>query len=117
MKYQNLHIQTQREFPNNARTQGFGWLVRAGYLTRENEILPLGKQLIERLQNLSTNPSFLFHLSLSLFHNEHETYFPLSTGPTEIIHCESLNTQNASNLPNSRKQFSRRKNSFPLKRY
>ena len=89
MKYQNLHIQTQREFPNNARTQGFGWLVRAGYLTRENEILPLGKQLIERLQNLSTGPAFLSHLSLPLFHNEHETYFPLSTGSTEIIHCES----------------------------
>jgi prolyl-tRNA synthetase len=89
MKYQNLHIQTQREFPNNARTQGFGWLVRAGYLTRENEILPLGQQAISRLQNLSTDPSFLFHLSLPLHHNEHETYFPLSTGSTEIVHCES----------------------------
>ncbi|MBI5352357.1 MAG: hypothetical protein HZB50_06930 [Chloroflexi bacterium] len=89
MKYQELHIQTQREFPNNARTQGFGWLVRAGYLTRENEILPLGKQMIERLQNLSADPSFLFHLSLPLLTNEHETFFPISTGSTEIIHCES----------------------------
>ena len=89
MKYQELHIQTQREFPNNARTQGFGWLVRAGYLTRENEILPLGKQIIERLQNLSADPSFLFHLSLPILYNERETYFPLSTGSTEIMHCES----------------------------
>lgn len=46
MKYKDLNIQTQREFPNNARTQGFGWLVRAGYLTRENEILPLGQQTL-----------------------------------------------------------------------
>ncbi|MBK8824262.1 MAG: hypothetical protein IPN58_17135 [Anaerolineales bacterium] len=110
MKYQNLHIQTQREFPNNARTQGFGWLVRAGYLTRENEILPLGKQLIERLQNLSTDPSFLFHLSLPLFHNEHETYFPLSTGPTEIIHCESCKYTERLELA----QF--KKNTFPAGR-
>jgi prolyl-tRNA synthetase len=97
MKYQNLHIQTQREFPNNARTQGFGWLVRAGYLTRENELLPLGQQTISRLQNLAANPSF-FSLSFEslrttltfpFFHNEHETFFPLSTGSTEIIHCES----------------------------
>ncbi len=89
MKYQNLHIQTQREFPNNARTQGFGWLVRAGYLTRENELLPLGQQMISRLQNLSTNPSFFSLLAFPFFHNEHETFFPLSTGSTEIIHCDS----------------------------
>lgn len=97
MKYQNLHIQTQREFPNNARTQGFGWLVRAGYMTRENEIPPLGEQMISRLQNLSSDPSFLFHLALPLLHNETEIYFPpfdtaqgrFSTGSIEVIHCES----------------------------
>ena len=89
MKYRDLSIQTQREFPNNARTQGFGWLVRAGYLTRENQILPLGEQAIERLHTSSTNPSFLFHFSLPLFQTETETYFPISTGDIEIIHCES----------------------------
>ncbi|NOT05138.1 MAG: hypothetical protein HOP27_11120 [Anaerolineales bacterium] len=89
MKYRDLSIQTQREFPNNARTQGFGWLIRAGYLTRENQILPLGNQAIERLRTSSTNPSFLFHLSLPLFQTEAETYFPMSTGDVEIIHCES----------------------------
>jgi prolyl-tRNA synthetase len=89
MKYQNLHIQTQREFPNNARTPGFGWLVRAGYMTRENEILPLGQQVIERLQNSSTDPSFLSLLNFPFFHNEHETFFEIPTGSTEITHCES----------------------------
>ncbi len=89
MKYKDLNIQTQREFPNNARTQGFGWLVRAGYLTRENEVMPLGRQIMNRLQTSSTDSSFLFHLSLQLKHNDRETYFPLSAGDTEIIHCES----------------------------
>ncbi len=89
MKYRDLSIQTQREFPNNARTQGFGWLVRAGYLTRENQILPLGQQAIERLSTSSSNPSFLFHLSLPLLQTKIETYFPMSTGDIEIIHCES----------------------------
>ena len=89
MKFQNLHIQTQREFPNNARTQGFGWLVRAGYLTRENEILPLGKQFIERLQNLSSDPSFFSLLAFPFLQNKYEIFFPLSTGSTEIIHCDS----------------------------
>lgn len=89
MRYRDLTIQTQREFPNNARTPGFGWLVRAGYLTRENEILPLGEQAISRLQNLSGDPNFFSLLSLPLISNERETYFPLSTGATEVIHCDS----------------------------
>ncbi|MBI3153199.1 MAG: hypothetical protein HYZ21_13770, partial [Chloroflexi bacterium] len=97
MKYTDLKIQTQREAPNNARTEGFAFLVRAGYLTRENEILPLGQQAISHLQNLSSDPSFLpstssgqrFHLSLPILHSDHETYFPLSTGGVEVIHCES----------------------------
>ena len=52
MKYTSISIQTQREFPNNARTQGFGWLVRAGYMTRENQLLPLGEKAIEKLNVL-----------------------------------------------------------------
>jgi len=97
MKYQNLHIQTQREFPNNARTQGFGWLVRAGYLTRENEILPLGRQMISRLEDLSTDPAFFSYLNFPIIHNERETFFAsfdttqgrLSIGSTEVVHCDS----------------------------
>jgi prolyl-tRNA synthetase len=97
MKYQNLHIQTQREFPNNARTQGFGWLVRAGYLTRENEILPLGRQMISRLEYLSTDPAYFSYLNFPIIHNERETFFApfdttqgrLSIGSTEVVHCDS----------------------------
>jgi prolyl-tRNA synthetase len=87
MRYRDLLIQTQREFPNNARTQGFGWLVRAGYLTRENQLLPLGEQTINFLRARSGMPSFLAHLSIPLLSNADETYFPLSTGETEIVHC------------------------------
>jgi prolyl-tRNA synthetase len=89
MKYTDLKIQTQREAPNNANTQGFAFLVRAGYLTRENELLPLGQEAITRLRQLSDNPSFLSLLALPTVGNEQETYFPLSTGHTEIIHCAS----------------------------
>jgi len=87
MKYRDLPIQTQREFPNNARTQGFGWLVRAGCLTRENQLLPLGQKIIGRLRANSSDPTFLSRLSIPTLANEEETYFPLSTGPLEIIHC------------------------------
>ncbi|MBN8658373.1 MAG: hypothetical protein J0M11_21745 [Anaerolineae bacterium] len=87
MKYTSLSIQTQREFPNNARTQGFGWLVRAGCMTRENQILPLGEAMLARLR--ANDPSFLFDLSLPLHKNDKAIYFPLSTGNIELAHCPS----------------------------
>ncbi|HEY9151582.1 MAG TPA: YbaK/EbsC family protein [Anaerolineales bacterium] len=89
MKYRDLQIQTQREFPSNMRTEGFGWLVRAGYITRENEILPLGKQAIEHLKPLASQPSFISILSLPVITNQKETFFPITTGSLEIIHCSS----------------------------
>ena len=63
MKYRDLQIQTQREFPNNARTEGFGWLVRAGYLTRENELTQLGQHFVAHIRSLSSDSSFISHLS------------------------------------------------------
>lgn len=86
MKYRDLHIQTQREFPNNARTEGFGWLVRAGYVTRENELTPLGQSAIN---HLSENSSFSLHISsfLQTLSTSDETFFPISTGEVELIHC------------------------------
>ena len=83
MKYRDLNIQTQRELPNNARTQGFGWLVRAGYLTRENELTPLGKHALEHLRQHAEEPLS----SLSILWNSDGTFFPLPTGLTGIIHC------------------------------
>src|SRR5512140_715456 len=89
MKYRDLNIQTQREAPNNARTEGFAFLVRAGYLTRENMPTQLGERALEHLRNLSNDPSFLSHLSLSTLDSEKEAFFPIAVGPIEIAHCPS----------------------------
>jgi len=51
MKYTDLSIQTQREAPNNARTKGFAFLVRAGYVTRENQFTALGEYTLKQLEN------------------------------------------------------------------
>lgn len=87
MKYTDLKIQTQREFPNNARTQGFGWLVRAGYVTRENELLPLGEQVVQRLQTLSEDPAFVAKTGLKILKMKTGSAFALSTGELEVAHC------------------------------
>ena len=105
MKYRDLQIQTQREAPNNARTEGFAFLVRAGYLTRENVPTKLGEYAINHLRALSTNTSFslanrtdqpgqwvpggasVFQFSLPTIGNERETFFATALGSIEIIHC------------------------------
>lgn len=87
MRYHDLHIQTQREFPNNARVDGFGWLVRAGYMTRDNEILPLGRKTLARLQESSKSSSPLPFPSLSTIASDDETYIPISSGSTTVMHC------------------------------
>ncbi|MCQ3936205.1 MAG: hypothetical protein DPW18_04055 [Chloroflexi bacterium] len=116
MKYTDLKIQTQREFPNNARTAGFGWLVRAGYLTRENQLLPLGERAIEKLRNQSSDSSFLFHLSLPILQNDRETFFPLSSGGLEIAHCESCKYAERLELARFKKTPLPREEELPLEK-
>lgn len=89
MKYTNLKIQTHRAFPNNMHAQGFGWLARAGYITRKNELTEFGKYFISHLQNLFSDESF--RLPLAFYPNESKSafYFPLSSGEMQLIHCES----------------------------
>lgn len=91
MKYRDLNIQTQREAPNNARTQGFAFLVRAGYLTRENVPTQLGEYAIDHLSGLAgkLGNSFLPEIGLQSIGNEHETFFPLQSGSIEVVHCPS----------------------------
>jgi prolyl-tRNA synthetase len=87
MKYRDLNIQTQREAPNNARTEGFAFLVRAGYLTRENVATQLGEYSLNYLHNLSNKPSFLETLALPTIGNENEVFYPISSGSVEVAHC------------------------------
>ncbi len=79
MKYTDLSIQTQREAPNNARTQGFAFLVRGGYITRENQPTALGEYALKHLEKLSTElgNSFFEELDIPIISNEEETFFPL----------------------------------------
>ena len=89
MKYTDLSIQTQREAPNNARTKGFAFLVRAGYLTRENRPTALGGYALRHLEKLSAElgDSFFSTLDIPILTSGEEVYFPLKTGALDVIHC------------------------------
>lgn len=89
MKYRDLNIQTQRQAPNNARTEGFALLVRAGYLTRENTPTQLGHYTLDHLQALLGDPSLFQTLGLPVIGNNSETFFPIASGTIEAVHCSS----------------------------
>jgi prolyl-tRNA synthetase len=89
MRYSEIPIQTHRENPANARTEGAALLVRAGYVSHAGELLPLGKLAIKRIQSLAADRDFLSHLGMPLLSGADEIYFPLSTGSTELLHCPS----------------------------
>jgi prolyl-tRNA synthetase len=82
MKYRELEIQTQREPPNNARTEGFAFLVRAGYLTRENTPTKLGELAFDHLRTIPNE-----ELPLETIGNEKQKFFPMPTGNVEVAHC------------------------------
>jgi len=89
MRYKELGIQTLHDFPARMQSEGFGWLVRAGYLNAQNEPLALGKRTIANLQAIAQQPDFLGRLALPVLGHGNETYFPLRTGSIEVMHCAS----------------------------
>jgi len=89
MKYRDLSIQTQREAPSNARTEGFAFLVRAGYLTRENDLTLFGEHAVKHLRRLQEESgiSFFSEIGLPVLRSSEEVFFPIKGGPLEVIHC------------------------------
>lgn len=118
MKYTELTIQTQREAPNNARTQGYALLVRAGYLTRENQPTPLGTRALKHLEKLLAEPgnSFFSSLDIPIIKNEEETFFPLKTGALEVIHCPACGYTSRSELAAFAKTASPAEEAAPIEK-
>jgi prolyl-tRNA synthetase len=112
MKYRDLQIQTQREAPNNARTEGFSLLVRAGYLTRENVPTQLGKYALQHLRDASDMSLF----SLSMIGNEKEIFFAIATGDIEIAHCPSCKYTERLELTRFAKKALPQEEQFPIEK-
>jgi prolyl-tRNA synthetase len=91
MRYHDLKIETQRQAPSNARTEGFAFLVRAGYITRDGDPSLLGEQALARLQEAAKGSADLFaELGLPVIQSEaNEIFFSIPTGSVEILLCPS----------------------------
>ncbi len=91
MKYRDLNIETQREAPRHARTEGFAFLVRAGYLTRENTPTRLGELALQHLRASSGDIDSLSRLLIPTISSSFETFFPINSGSVEAVHCPVCN--------------------------
>ena len=116
MKYRDLSIQTQRESPSNARTEGFSSLVRAGYLTRENVLTQLGEHTINHLMKLANDPSFLEKLSIPIIGSDEEIFFPINSGAVEIIHCANCKYTERLELARFAKKSLPKEDELPLEK-
>ena len=118
MKYSDLFIQTQRDAPNNARTQGFAFLVRGSYLTRENKPTKLGEYTLKHLEKLSADlgDTFVSKLDIPTIGNEEETFFALETGVYEVIHCANCGYTARSEFARFAKSVASKEESFPIEK-
>ena len=121
MRLSQSDIQTLREVPSNARTQGFAWLVRAGYLTRESEVTALGQRAISRLQEqveAGQESADLFrHLDLPIIETEHEdSFFAISTGKAKVLQCPNCQYAARQDLARSTKETSPHEDGLPIEK-
>ncbi len=91
MRFRQLGIETQRQAPSNARTEGFALLVRAAYLTREGRPTTLGQKAFEHLLALSgVGPEEMFgKLRLPVILTEAGIFYAISNGEVEVLQCPS----------------------------
>ena len=89
MRFLDLKIETLRQAPSNARTEGLAFLVRAGYLTRDGELTLLGEQTVLSLRKLAeVDLDFLTQLGLVIIQTQaQESFFEISSGNNAVLHC------------------------------
>jgi prolyl-tRNA synthetase len=87
MKYTRLGLQTHRENPANARSQGQALLVRAGYLSHGGQILPLGERALERIRAFFTTPDAFRQIGLPVLGGAPETCYPSPAGLRDLLFC------------------------------
>jgi prolyl-tRNA synthetase len=121
MRFTISDIQTQREAPSNARSEGFAWLVRASYLTRESQVTALGERVISRLQDrfgAEQKPSDLFRgLALPVIETEQgQVFFPISIGKAKVLQCPSCGYAARKDLARFKKERPPQEDPLPLEK-
>jgi|GEM_PF-294149 len=92
MRYNELTLQTHREAPANARSAGQAWLIRAGYLAHNGQVLPLGERALAKIRAFVQTPADLRQIGLSLLESAPEAYCPTPVGSHDLLFCPACGT-------------------------
>jgi len=88
MRFQDLHIETRRERPAKARTDGEALLIRAGYLDSHGALTDLGQRSAQRLLALEDQDRQLERLGLSVLRTANGEELVISRlGNISMLHC------------------------------
>ncbi|MBI3739010.1 MAG: hypothetical protein HY258_08205 [Chloroflexi bacterium] len=116
MRFHELGIETQRQTPSNVRTEGFAFLVRANYITREGQPTQLGEQTLAKLKALSQSDSFFEKLKLPILKAGDEIYFEIPTGEVEVLQCPACHYAARHDLALIKKQALPAEDILPLEK-
>lgn len=120
MRYSELKIETQRQAPARARSEGSALLRRAGYIRNDGEITPLGRRAYVRLEELSQAHAaneFFFLLELpTVKAREGSYYFAVATGSEEVLQCSICGYASLRELAQFRKQPTVAEKPIPLEK-
>ncbi|MFH1184195.1 MAG: YbaK/EbsC family protein [Chloroflexota bacterium] len=91
MRFHEVHIETRRERPARAKTEGERYLIRAGYLRAEGGLTDLGDRAASRLRRFAEDaPNFLELLGLSPVKTEDgEVVAHVPAGDFQLLRCRS----------------------------
>jgi prolyl-tRNA synthetase len=90
MRFNDLHIETRRERPAKARTDGEAFLIRAGYMDVPGELTELGRRSESRISQLTDGGQHPERLRTSMLRTvDGETLASSRLGDTPLLHCQS----------------------------
>jgi len=118
MRFQELQIETRREMPARARTDGERYLIRAGYLRAHGQLTALGNQAISRLRRLlGEPPTLLESLGLPVFTTaDGEVVADIPAGDYRLFRCPQCGYAASSEMTQARKLPHAAEPPLPLER-
>ncbi len=118
MRYKELGIETRREAPARARTEGEALLVRAGYLSGDGELTTLGGVAVARLQSQVTGLASLLAKTglVNIRYASDKLAFPSPDGETEILRCPACGYADEAELAVSLKSALPPEEALPTRR-
>lgn len=118
MRFQELQIETRRERPARARTDGESYLIRAGYLRAQDDLTRLGERAISRLGHTSKDDDdFLLRLGLPVLKTaEDEVVAVHPTGDLHLLRCPTCGYAASVETARARKEPLPPEQALPIER-